>query len=187
MTEIPTLILHFPEELVNKDNSEDLLTQINKDIKEESDKFKSINSWIRAILRNYSLVSKQSRDKWRASKTVAINGKTERDVSLTFWDGAIKDHLESTFSGTPFSIQIGSLQLDWLIDALVWENTLQKKFIDADKVRITESVSNSCRETVLSALLSVQIIVDNEKLKREEDEIADIEAAEAEAEAEETE
>ena len=167
---MPTIIMHFPSEFVSGENVEDLLIQINKGIEKEADKYKSINAWMRAILRNYSLVAKQSRDNWKITGNVAIGGKQEKFEKPKFWDGATMKSLEDKYDGIAVSIPIGELQAKWLIDALVWENTLQIKFApEGRKPRLEESVADLCRQQVLGVLMSAQVMVDMEKLKQEED------------------
>ena len=162
--------MHFPREFISGDNVEDLLIQINKGIEKEADKYKSINAWMRSILRNYSLMSKQSKDSWKATGSVVVSGKREEFKKPQFWDGAKMDSLEDKYEGDAIAIPIGELQSKWLLDALIWENTLQLKFTPANlKPRLEESVADLCRQQILGILMNAQVMVDMEKLKQEED------------------
>lgn len=167
---MPELTLHLPEHLTTLEFNEDALIYLNKDIKANADRFKSMHSWYRSILRSYSAVAKRERDRWLADRTVMTNNGPITIEKLLLWSGSNSDVLEDTNEGTEVIIPIGTIQTKMLHIALVWQNTTQT-CLSVGEIRIHTNIADVCRYVLLANLLQVQIQLDIENMKLEEDEL----------------
>jgi len=173
---MPELRLHFQESLISKENIEDMLTIMNKDVKDNSDKFTSRNKWFRSILRNYALVSKNSRERYESTKKLTIRDKTIKVEKLEPWEGTGADILVDSFDGYEIILPIGKLQMKWLSKGFVWENTIKKYLEEVENetdINYYSSLADLCRDLILTSLLRMQTRVDLEKLKDEEEDLND--------------
>lgn len=174
---MPVLKLHFPEELVNKENMEDLLLEVNRDIQEEAKKFKSRASWMTMLLRNYALASVNSLRRWETTRYLPTKeGQPIYVPDLAFWVGDVEG-LDDGAKGTEVELHIGKLQYTYLGKACVWENTYQREVLKS--VVEHRTVAALARSIILNALLFAQSKIDEERLKAEEEEILKEEQAEA--------
>jgi len=165
---MPVLKLHFPKELVDPENFEDLLLEVNKEIPEEGNKFKSREDWMRSLLRNYAVASINSYQRWVATKYLPTTTRPIQVPELDLWEGD-PEGLDDGNEGELVSLTIGELQYKYLKTATMWENTYQREIVKS--VIEHKNVACLARFILLNSLLQVQAKVDEEKLKEEEQEI----------------
>lgn len=172
---MPLLKLHFPEEIVNPENFEDVLLQINKTIPDSSLKFKSREAWMRALLREYAVASMTSFRGWETTRYISTQKGPLHIPELDFWEGDVES-LDDEEEGAPVFITIGKLQHGFLKTAVKWENTYQKEILKSGIEH--KSVAALSRHIILTALLQAQAKVDEETMKEEEREILEEEGKE---------
>jgi len=166
---MPELILHLPEELISEENQEDLLTFINKEIKEEGDKFKTFEDWIRRVLRSVAVNGRTATKRWKSTKTAIVGGQSKKYPDLVLKDKKEQDVLEDEEEGTLLTIKIGAIQYTWLIQALVWENSMQKQIFETKTSYA--NVAEFTRKVLIDNLLILQTQLDIEMLDLEEEEL----------------
>ena len=171
MTEKKILRLHFPEEIINPENVEDILTLINEGVEPKTDKHKSIISWMRSVLRNYALAMKSHRERWISTKELTIDGKRKSYPELNLWEGENIDKLDDDKGGVLVKLPVGNLQYSWLKLGVIWENTIQQEVNKTDI--LYNNVAELAYRIIFNALMVIQTRIDSEKLKLEEEEFED--------------
>lgn len=169
---MPTLKLHFPKEFLTSENKEDLLTFINKEIPEKSNQFKDFTSWMRGVLRGYAAGSMQSLRHWRSTGTVVIPpNQMFKRPDLKMWQGDGIGVLDDGLEGEVYPLTIGSLQFEYLEKAVVWENTYQREVLESEIEH--KNVGALAQNLILTQLLQAQRMIDEEKLRLEEEKLAE--------------
>ena len=167
---MPTLKLHLPEELLTKENKEDLLTFINKNIREEGKKFKDFSSFLRGIIRGFAVGSRQTFTQWKSTGRIILpDGKFLVNPDLKLWQGDGVEELDDGLLGKLYPLTIGGLQYKYLQKAVAWENTYQREVLKSGVEH--KNVAVLTQTLVLQQLLELQAQIDEEKLKLEEEEI----------------
>jgi hypothetical protein len=169
---MPVLKLHFPSEMVDHENFEDVLTFTNKNIQGDGDTFKSRTSWMRNVLRTYAILSNNNRRRWESNKTMVIEGKSKKMPDLKIWKGSTSGDLEDGFDGELIGLNIGDLQYKYLQRAVEWENTFQTEINRSD--RVFANVAELSQNIILNQLLTVWSQVDEEKMRLEEDNLDEV-------------
>ena len=164
---MPILKLHFPLEMVNFEVFEDILGVVNKPIRNEADQFKSRTAWMRGTLRKLAAAYNRSRRQWQSTQSLMLGDGTRKTVAVLPFEAIADlecddDGLEGELIGLP----IGELQFKYLVLATQWENALNK-YLGGEAPQFP-SVALFCRHLLLSQLLNVGVIIDEEKMKLED-------------------
>lgn len=167
---MPVLKLHFPEDLVSRENFEDILINVNKN-REKKDQFKNRKTWMRDVLRNYSVASDANYRRWKSTKTINTGAGTRHLPDLKLWEGDDLDELDDGFEGTLFELEVGKLQFKYLIKSVVWENTWQREIIRSG-IELS-NVAQLCQSRILEAIIQLNQVILMERMKEEEADIKD--------------
>jgi len=162
---MPTLILHLPGDLVEKENFEDILMQVNRDVGDPQ-KFKSRADYLSAVLRTYAITSLTSLRDWESNRVVrSPQGKMIRVPELKFWEGN-PDGTNDGQEGAEVKVPVGKLQYDYLRRAVAWENTYQREIAKTEFE--FKNVAELSRFVLISALLQAQAKLDEQRMIEEE-------------------
>lgn len=174
MPEETILTLHYPADMVSKENMQDVIAFVNKEAKDKGSKVRTFRDLLRRYIRTYSVNSNASQRGWEANKKVAIGGEAKTVEKLRFWKGVAADIavMDDGLEGEEFKIQIGKLQKKTLIKNLKWENTLQLEVIK-DDMKVTPNIAVLVQEITLGRMIGVQAAIDLEELKLEAEDIED--------------
>ena len=165
---MPVLKLHFPDDLIDRESFDDLLTYANEGITEKGKQFKNRMQYLRQILRDYTTATDAGLRRWEVNKVLNIQGKSVSRPDLKLWSGPDTSKLEGG-EGVLLTLNIGKLQLKYLERALIWENTFQDRILSSNIIHI--NVAELAHFVLTNAILDLQRRVLDEQLKLEEAEL----------------